>query len=319
MDRPLAGRVALVTGGSRGVGRGVALGLGEAGATVYITGRTVQGRHPDLPQVSGSLEETAAEVTALGGMGVPVPCDHRDDAQVRAVVERIGQEHGRLDVLVNNVWGGYEGLHRWDERGQRWQAPFWEQPLELWDDMFVAGVRAHYVASALCAPLLIGAAGLVVNISFFAGQRHHGQENIPYFLAKNADDQMARAMANHLRPHGVTAVSLYPGWCGRRACCWPRRAPSISATRSRLSSWAGRWRRWRATRSGWRGRGRCWWRRNWGNSTASRTWTAAVPARSVPSTRRSSPARCWAFRPSPLRVSDLRPWRRGHADAAMGA
>ncbi|MBB5378349.1 NAD(P)-dependent dehydrogenase (short-subunit alcohol dehydrogenase family) [Deinococcus metalli] len=211
MDRPLAGRVALVTGGSRGVGRGVALGLGEAGATVYITGRTVQGRHPDLPQVSGSLEETAAEVTALGGMGVPVPCDHRDDAQVRAVVERIGQEHGRLDVLVNNVWGGYEGLHRWDERGQRWQAPFWEQPLELWDDMFVAGVRAHYVASALCAPLLIGAAGLVVNISFFAGQRHHGQENIPYFLAKNADDQMARAMANHLRPHGVTAVSLYPG------------------------------------------------------------------------------------------------------------
>ncbi|WP_412027297.1 SDR family NAD(P)-dependent oxidoreductase [Deinococcus yunweiensis] len=211
MDRPLAGRVALVTGGSRGVGRGVALGLGEAGATVYVTGRTLRGRNPEVPQVAGSLEETAAEVTRLGGVGVPVVCDHRDDAQVRAVAAQIGQEHGRLDVLVNNVWGGYEGLHRWDERGQRWNESFWEQPLSLWDDMFAAGVRAHYVASAVCAPMLVAARGLLVNISFFAGQRHRGQENIPYFLAKNADDQMARAMANHLRPHGVTAVSLYPG------------------------------------------------------------------------------------------------------------
>lgn len=207
----LAGRVALVTGASRGVGRGVALGLGEAGATVYVTGRTLSGRPAHLPPLGGSLEETAADVTRLGGHGVPLACDHRDDAQTRAVVERIRAAHGRLDVLVNNVWGGYEGLHLWDERGQAWGAPFWEQPPSLFDEMFGAGVRAHYVTSALSAPLLIEARGLIVNISFFAGLRHRGQENVPYFLAKNADDRMAEAMANHLRPHGVTAVSLYPG------------------------------------------------------------------------------------------------------------
>ncbi|GBF05277.1 short-chain dehydrogenase/reductase SDR [Deinococcus aerius] len=207
----LGGKVALVTGASRGVGRGVALGLGEAGATVYVTGRTLSGRRPDMPFLAGSLEETAADVTALGGSGVAVQCDHRDDAQTRAVIERIAGDHEQLDLLVNNVWGGYEGLHLWDERGQTWNAPFWEQPLSLWDEMFGAGVRAHYVTTSLAAPLLIAARGLVVNISFFAGMRHRGTENIPYFLAKNADDRMAQAFANHFRPHGVSAVSLYPG------------------------------------------------------------------------------------------------------------
>ncbi len=207
----LAGQVALVTGASRGVGRGVALGLGEAGATVYVTGRTLSGRPAHLPPLAGSLEDTAAEVTRLGGRGVALACDHRDDAQTRAVVERIREAHGRLDVLVNNVWGGYEGLHLWDARGQQWGAPFWTQPLTLFDEMFGAGVRAHYITSALSAPLLMEARGLIVNISFFAGLRHQDQENIPYFLAKNADDRMAQAMANHLRPHGVTCVSLYPG------------------------------------------------------------------------------------------------------------
>ncbi|ADV67853.1 SDR family NAD(P)-dependent oxidoreductase [Deinococcus maricopensis] len=211
MSKPLTGTIALVTGASRGVGRGVALGLGEAGATVYVTGRTLSGRNPDLPRLAGSLEETAEEVTRLGGRGVAVRCDHRDDEQTRVAVERVRAEHGRLDVLVNNVWGGYEGLHAWDERGRTWGAPFWTQPLSLWDEMFGAGVRAHYVTSSLCAPLLIEARGLLVNISFFAALRHRGTENIPYFLAKGADDRMALAMANHLRPHGVTAVSLYPG------------------------------------------------------------------------------------------------------------
>lgn len=208
---PLEGRVALVTGASRGVGRGVALGLGEAGATVYVTGRTLGGRHPDLPFLAGSLKETAAEVTALGGRGMALVCDHRDDEQTRGVVETIRQNHGQLDVLVNNVWGGYEGLHLWDERGQTWNSPFWEQPLSLWNDMFEVGVRAHYVTTSLAAPLLIAARGLVVNISFFAGTRHRDTENIPYFLAKNADDRMAQAFAHHFQPHGVSAVSLYPG------------------------------------------------------------------------------------------------------------
>ncbi len=211
MTSALQGKVALVTGASRGIGRGVALGLGEAGATVYVTGRTLAGRSTHMPFLAGSLEDTARDVTALGGHGTPVQCDHTDDAQTRAVVERIQQEHGRLDVLVNNVWGGYEGLHLWDERGEKWNSPFWEQPTSIWDDMFAAGVRAHYVTSQLAAPLLLGTRGLIVGISFFAAQRHQDTEGIPYFLAKNATDRMALAMANHLRPHGVTSVSLYPG------------------------------------------------------------------------------------------------------------
>ncbi|MFC4425018.1 SDR family NAD(P)-dependent oxidoreductase [Deinococcus navajonensis] len=207
----LQGKVALVTGASRGIGRGIALGLGEAGATVYVTGRTLSGRSAHMPFLDGSLEDTARDVARLGGIGVPVPCDHTDDAQTHAVVERIHSDHGRLDILVNNVWGGYEGLHLWDERGQKWGAPFWEQPTSVWDDMFSAGVRAHYVTSQRAAPLLIKAQGLIVGISFFAARRHRATEGIPYFLAKNATDHMALAMANHLRPHGVTSVSLYPG------------------------------------------------------------------------------------------------------------
>ncbi|MFB9991546.1 SDR family NAD(P)-dependent oxidoreductase [Deinococcus oregonensis] len=211
MTPPLQHKVALVTGASRGIGRGVALGLGEMGATVYLTGRTLSGRSPQLPFLPGSLEDTAQEVTALGGLGIAVKCDHTDDAQTRAVVERIQNEQGRLDILVNNVWGGYEGLHLWDERGEQWNAPFWEQPTSIWDDMFTAGVRAHYVTSQCAAPLLIAAGGLMVGISFFAAMRHRDTEGIAYFLAKNATDQMALAMANHLRKHGVTSVSLYPG------------------------------------------------------------------------------------------------------------
>src|SRR5437588_8689718 len=101
----------------------------------------------------GTLEQTADEVTASGGFGVAVPCDHRDDDAVRAVAARITADHGRLDLLVNNAWAGYERLNAggWEE----WNAPFWEQPLELFDAMFAGGVRAHYVAAAVCAPLLI--------------------------------------------------------------------------------------------------------------------------------------------------------------------
>jgi len=203
--------VALVTGASRGVGRGVVLGLAEAGATVYATARTLIGRHPGMSFLPGSLEETAQEGNALGGNVIPVACDHTRDDQTRAVVERIQDQHGRLDVLVNNIWGGYEGLHLWDERGQSWNAPFWEQPISLLDEMYHAGTRAHYVTTHAAAPLLKAARGLVVNISFFAAQRHQGSENIPYHLAKNTDDRMAHAFANHFRPHGVTAVALYPG------------------------------------------------------------------------------------------------------------
>jgi NAD(P)-dependent dehydrogenase (short-subunit alcohol dehydrogenase family) len=203
----LRGKVALVTGASRGVGRGVALGLGECGATVYITGRTtIEGETPtSLP---GTIQQTADEVTRLGGQGIAVRCDHRNDHEVEVLFARIRAEHGRLDILVNNVWGGYEhffdGSAFWNEKG------FWTVPLCRWDAMFQAGVRAHYVASVLAAPLMIERkAGLIANISFIAAQKDDAGPI--YGPAKAADDRMAACMAYELREHNVAVVSLYPG------------------------------------------------------------------------------------------------------------
>ena len=203
----LKDRVALVTGASRGVGKGIALGLGEAGATVYVTGRTVEEGAPAVP-LAGTIGETAAEVSRLGGVGIAAPCDHRDDEQVRAVFDQIRRDHGRLDLLVNNVWGGYEyfndGTEFWLEKG------FWTAPLSRWDGMFEAGVRAHYVASVLAAPLMVERrAGLIVNISFWAARKP--SMGVAYGAAKAASDHMARCMAHELREHTIAAVALYPG------------------------------------------------------------------------------------------------------------
>jgi NAD(P)-dependent dehydrogenase (short-subunit alcohol dehydrogenase family) len=203
----LHGKVALVTGASRGVGKGVALGLSEAGATVYITGRTIEEGQAAVA-LPGTIQQAADEVSELAGQGIAVRCDHRDDAQVQALFARIAQEQGRLDILVNNVWGGYEhfndGTEFWKEAG------FWAAPIERWDKMFAAGVRAHYVASVLAAPLMIAQrGGLIVNISFFAAQRD--DRGVAYGVAKAADDRMVACMAHELRPHNVAAVSLYPG------------------------------------------------------------------------------------------------------------
>ena len=137
---PLAGEVAVVTGASRGVGKGIALGLAEAGCTVYVTGRTAaRAGERALP---GTVLETAEEVTALGGRGVGVVCDHADDAQVAALFERVRKETGRLDILVNNAFAIPEG---------RLVAPFWELPIAQWDSMHTVGLRSHYVASVLAA------------------------------------------------------------------------------------------------------------------------------------------------------------------------
>lgn len=205
--KSLTGKVALVTGASRGVGKGVALGLGEAGATVYVTGRTVR-EGAAAVALPGTVQQTADQVTQQGGQGIAIRCDHTNDDEVQAVFERITREQGRLDVLVNNVWGGYEFYHDgtefWNEKG------FWTAPISRWDKSFQAGVRAHYVASVLAAPLMIAqGSGLIVNISFFAAQRD--DRGVAYAAAKAADDRMASAMAHELRPHGVAAMSLYPG------------------------------------------------------------------------------------------------------------
>src|SRR5215475_601469 len=140
-------RVAWVTGGSRGVGRGVAIALGQAGWVVYVTARSsADGRTGHLP---GTVEQTADAVTAAGGSGVAVPCDHRDDEAVRAVAARITADHGRLDLLVNNAWAGYERLNAgaWQE----WNAPFWRQPLELFDAMLPAAC-ARIMSPSLPVP-----------------------------------------------------------------------------------------------------------------------------------------------------------------------
>jgi NAD(P)-dependent dehydrogenase (short-subunit alcohol dehydrogenase family) len=203
---PLAGKVGLVTGASRGVGRGIARGLGEAGATVYVTGRTtVEGSAPS--RLPGTINETAQQVTGLGGTGIAVPIDAGDDDQIAGLIDRISDEQGRLDILVNSVWGGYE---RFTDGSDFNPGPFWEQPLSLWDSMHRVGVRAHYVTSALAVPLMINSSpGLIVNVSSFAGQVF--VPPVPYGVAHAAIDRLARDMAEDLRPYQITSISLYPG------------------------------------------------------------------------------------------------------------
>jgi dehydrogenase/reductase SDR family member 1 len=202
----LRGRVAVVTGASRGVGRGIARGLGEAGATVYVVGRTgVEGT--SAARLPGSVHTTAQEVTGLGGSGVAVACDVTDDDAVAALVARVRDEQGRLDVLVNSAWGGYE---RFTDGTPFNPGPFWEQPLGLWDAMHRTGVRSAYVTTALAAPLMIaGGGGLVLVVSSFAGQVV--VPPAPYGVAHAALDRLARDTAEDLRPHGVAVLSLYPG------------------------------------------------------------------------------------------------------------
>src|SRR5688572_5487816 len=170
----LAGQVALVTGASRGVGRGVASALAQAGAAVYATGRTIE---------SADLHESIHREI----------CDHKDDESVARVFQRIAAEHKRLDVLVNNAWGGYE---RMVEDGKfTWVAPFWEQPIWRWDAMMGIGVRSAFVASQHAARLMLpNKRGLIVNISIWAAQKHIG--NLLYGLSKAATDKLTADAAH---------------------------------------------------------------------------------------------------------------------------
>jgi NAD(P)-dependent dehydrogenase (short-subunit alcohol dehydrogenase family) len=198
----LRGRVALVTGASRGAGKGIALVLGERGAIVYVTGRSVRGAKTTLGR-PGTVDDTAGEVTARGGKGIAIRCDHTDDAQVDAVFERIRAEQGELDLLVNNAWSGYE-------IGPDPALSFWEIPWRHWDLMFTGGLRAAAYASALAAPTMIGAGrGLIVNITWVL-DRPHGHAF--YEVVKNATNKMTEQFADDLRPHGVACVAVSPGF-----------------------------------------------------------------------------------------------------------
>ena len=199
----LAGRVTVVTGASRGAGRAIAKVLGEAGATVYVTGRSTRGG-ASTEQLPGTVEDTADLVTAAGGAGLAVRVDHTRDEDVAALLARVREERGRLDLLVNNAWGGYEQYGDFD-------APFWEQPLDRWERMYTAGVRAHFVASRFAAPLMLPhRSGLIVSTVAWAYGGYMG--NVVYDSAKGAIIRMVFGMAEELRPHGVAALAVAPGF-----------------------------------------------------------------------------------------------------------
>ncbi|WP_430790553.1 SDR family oxidoreductase [Actinoplanes sp. G11-F43] len=206
MEKDLAGKVALVAGATRGAGRQVAVQLGARGATVYATGRTTRDKRSEMDRPE-TIEETAELVTAAGGVGIAVPADHLDADQVRTLVERIDTEHGRLDVLVNDIWGG-ELLFSWD-------AKLWEHDLDKGLRILRLAIDTHIVTSHFALPLLIRTpGGLVVEMTDGTAEYNAGNYRVSFFydLAKSSVLRMAFAQSKELAPYGGTAVALTPGW-----------------------------------------------------------------------------------------------------------
>ncbi len=194
----LAGKVAIVTGASRGIGKGIAAALGAEGATVYVTGRTVT---PDPDSLPGTVAETAADVDRRGGKGIAVQVDHSDDEQVAALFGQVRREQGRLDILVNNAFALPEDLT--DAK------PFWEKPLSNWD-MVDVGVRSNFVAAWHAAQLMVPRrSGLIVAISGYTGVTY--TYGVIFGMCKSAVDRMARDMAIELAPYHVASLSLWQG------------------------------------------------------------------------------------------------------------
>jgi NAD(P)-dependent dehydrogenase (short-subunit alcohol dehydrogenase family) len=205
-DKPLTGKIALVAGATRGAGRAIAVQLGTAGATVYVTGRTTREKVSEVGRATETIEETGELVTAAGGEGIAVPADHLDPAQVRAVVERIDRDHGRLDILVNDVWGG-EHLVLFGKK-------MWETELEHGLRMLELGAKTHIITSSCALPLLVRhPGGLVVEVTDGTAESNKDfRENFYYDLTKNAPIRMAFALGEDLKSVGGTAVSVTPGF-----------------------------------------------------------------------------------------------------------
>ncbi|MCZ4095194.1 SDR family NAD(P)-dependent oxidoreductase [Streptomyces sp. So13.3] len=201
--RPLTGKVALVAGGTRGGGRGVAVALGAAGATVYVTGRSSAAGPSDLDRPE-TIEATAQAVTAAGGLGIPVRTDHSRPAEVRALVDRIAAEQsGQLDILVNSVWGG--------DPLTDWEHPLWEQDLDTGIRLLRQAVETHVITSRFALPLMVARkSGLVVEVTDGNTARYRG--SFFYDLAKSSVIRLAVAQAAELKPHGVAAVAITPGF-----------------------------------------------------------------------------------------------------------
>jgi NAD(P)-dependent dehydrogenase (short-subunit alcohol dehydrogenase family) len=206
MSRALAGKVALVAGATRGAGRGIAVALGEAGATVYATGRSTRERRSEVDRPE-TIEETAELVTAAGGEGIAVAVDHLDSGQVRSLVERIDADHGRLDVLVNDVWGA--------EHLFEWSSPVWEHDLDNGLRLLRLAIDTHLITSHHALPLLVrSSGGLVVEVTdgTAAYNADHYRLSMFYDLAKTSVTRMAWGLAQELGPRDCTAVALTPGW-----------------------------------------------------------------------------------------------------------
>ncbi|WP_131925393.1 SDR family NAD(P)-dependent oxidoreductase [Hazenella coriacea] len=199
--KPLNGKVALVTGASRGAGRGIAVELGKAGAIVYVTGRSTKGNSTnDWP---GTIDETVSQIEASGGVGVAVRCDHTNDSETEEVINRIRKDQGKLDILVNNVWGAHDlGIEA---------KPFWELPLKHWDTMFTAGVRAQLVTNHFAIPLLReNKQALIIHTTFWDEDKYTG--HFYYDLAKNSLVRMAYGLSIELKHDNIAVLAVSPGF-----------------------------------------------------------------------------------------------------------
>lgn len=219
--RSLEGQVAVVTGATRGVGKGIAVALGEAGALVYATGRTID---PGASNWPGSLLETAEEIACRGGRCIPVVCDHADDDSVKRLFERVHDEQkGVIDVLVNNVFAAPAQMPV--------NVPFWELEEGLWEALLRVGLRSHYVASRCVAPNMVARRkGLIVNTSSGGAVRY--TFNVPFGVQKAGVDKMAKDMAHDLQPFNVASVVIWPGFIkSEKFLAQPDRVPAPLAKR----------------------------------------------------------------------------------------
>jgi NAD(P)-dependent dehydrogenase (short-subunit alcohol dehydrogenase family) len=202
MTPPLTGRIALVAGATRGAGRGIAVELGTAGAPVYVTGRTTRSHRSDMNRPE-TIEDTADLVTKAGGTGIPVPCDHTQPDQVAALIARIRGDYGRLDLLVNDVWGG--------DPLSEWGTPFWHLDLDKIRTLWERAVLTHLITSQHAVPLMLEhPGGLIIEITDGEGTDYRG--NLAYDLIKTAVNRLALAQAEELRPHSITALAVTPGF-----------------------------------------------------------------------------------------------------------